>query len=105
LFIISIAGLVSCKPPTFEEAVRVEYYLDMDGDGYGDPKKPAGTFGFLSEEEMKTKRIRPIGRYNDGSGLITDEIDCNDSDPTVYPCSQADEGEGKNCGRSWPSCG
>ncbi len=49
-----------------DEGLIEEAYLDLDGDGFGDP-------------------LSPVSGCDGSSGGVSDMTDCDDSDPTTYP--------------------
>lgn len=97
-----LAYSVLKQPPSVDEQLQLEYYSDVDGDGYGDPNSdPIVSGRFLSEVEEKRLKLRPIGR-DKNNRLLKDEMDCHDNDKTTYPCSEVEGGS--NCGIPWPQC-
>jgi len=98
-FFFCFLVLASCKPPSFEGRIETHYYPDKDGDGYGDVNGRGVILvdHFLSEAEMAEKKLRPVGKHTNGT-FIRDEVDCDDTDHRVYPCSKS----GDNCGFTPP---
>ncbi len=67
----------NCDGATDENLTTSTYYVDQDGDGFGDPNS------------------NTVSSCDVVSGYVTDNTDCNDTDPYIYPgaeeiCDNAD---------------
>lgn len=79
LVIVSCGDASNTSVPPNNPPVEIRY-LDNDGDGFGDPS--AATINFNSSPDY-----------------VTNQTDCNDSDPSVYPNARDFQGDGidQNC--------
>ena len=68
-----------CDGAIDEDLAATSYYIDFDGDGYGDP---------VSETQLCAIE----------DGYVTDNTDCNDNDDTIYPgAPEVCDGIDNNC--------
>ena len=68
-----------------DEGVQTTYYLDGDGDGFGDPNSTQESCSILS-------------------GYVTDNTDCNDGDGSINPSAiEVCDGADNDCNTSVPS--
>ncbi|WP_425639173.1 HYR domain-containing protein [Algoriphagus yeomjeoni] len=65
---------------TIDEGVQTAFYVDVDGDGFGD------------------KNATPVFACSAPEGFVTDNSDCDDLDDTVYPgAPELCDGKDNNC--------